>query len=149
MEGQQNAGLAATAFFSRTYDEAFGLMREAQDYLLFGAAREWRGLDPLCGLACDAEINRFTARLTYTMTWLLLQRAVHEGEITAREACDEAPALSSVAVCLASLPAGESGLPDRLGALLDRSERLYRRVARLDDMVRRDVYGAEESPSTR
>ncbi len=139
MHAQSSAGLPATAFFSRTYDEALGLLYAARDYLKFEAEQDWRRLAPAIGLACTTETTRLTARLTNMMAWLLLQRAVHAGEITWDEARQEAPQLGGIGVCLSAAEIDPAALPQRFGRLLEQSRNLYRRVARLDEMMRRDV----------
>ena len=132
-------GFPATAFFSRTYDETLNLVREARDYLRDRGADDRAGLEPIVGLAWGAEISRLTTRLTNLMAWLMLQRAVHGGEISPEEARNQAPELGSLRVCLEPACVDPARLPEELSVLLERSARLYQRVARLDEMVRRDL----------
>ena len=138
-EGETSAGSPATAFFSRTYDEAMALTVEARDYFAVAAADEARGLGPATGLDYRRESMRLTTKLTQVMAWLLIQRAVHAGEMTVREARSEAYALSGVEHCLEDEHAGGGILPAGLRSLLRRSTRLFRRVAQLDSMARRDT----------
>jgi regulator of CtrA degradation len=83
---------------------------------------------------------RLTARLTEMMAWLLAQRAVHAGEITQAEALGENRALGEVSVCIDELDAGETAMPRGLVSLLKRSRALYIRVARLDELARRQLH---------
>jgi regulator of CtrA degradation len=126
---------AATAFFGKTYGEAFDLVLEARDYVAFLEAGERRGLLPMERLAMCSETLRLTARLTQIMAWLLAQRAVREGEIDADEALAEP--LAAVDICMDGAEREADGLPPRLADLMGRSRRLYVRVARLDEMARR------------
>ena len=73
------------------------------------------------------------------MAWLLAQKAVHAGEISVAEAAGERYRLSGAAVCFAELGERAAALPMRLVELLDQSRRLYVRVARLDELVRRSA----------
>ncbi|HUN51451.1 MAG TPA: DUF1465 family protein [Candidatus Sulfotelmatobacter sp.] len=139
----QRAAAPVTAFFSRTYDEALELVRTTRDYLRDAGAYECSLLDPLGSLAYSTETSRITARLTNMMAWLLLQRAVQQGEISNDEARREAPELGRIKVCLDPSCIEVDRLPARLVSLLDRSDRLYRRIMRLDDMIRRDAPGAD------
>jgi len=139
MQMRTQTGLPATTFFGRTYEEALDLVRQTRDYLRDFGAYECALLDRIAGLAYSAESSRITARLTNLMAWLLLQRAVHQGEISALEARAEAPELGRIKVCLEPACIEVERLPARLAELLDQSERLYRRVMRLDEMIRRDV----------
>ena len=112
---------------------------EARDYFAVAAADEARGLGPATGLDYRRESMRLTTQLTQVMAWLLIQRAVHAGEMTVREARSEAYALSGVEHCLEDEHAGGGILPAGLRSLLRRSTRLFRRVAQLDSMARRDT----------
>ena len=138
-EGETSAGSPATAFFSRTYDEAMALTVEARDYFAVAAAEKARGLGPATGLDYCRESVRLTTQLTQVMAWLLTRRAVHAGEMTVREARSETYALSGVEHCLEDEHAGGGILPAGLRSLLMRSTRLFRRVAQLDSMARRDT----------
>ncbi|HTS92522.1 MAG TPA: DUF1465 family protein [Stellaceae bacterium] len=128
-----------TAFFSKTYDEALRLVEDARSYLAVLEPLERRGVPPWERLRLCAETTRMTARLTQVMAWLLTQRAVHSGEISRAEALSQQRALAGVRVCMEGGEEDWQGLPRRLVALLDKSHRLYIRVARLDELARRQV----------
>lgn len=128
-----------TAFFSKTYDETLDLLEAARGYLsaLEPIDRGTLGLPERLRLC--AETTRMTARLTQIMAWLLAQRAVHAGEISRDEALSDQDTLTGVAVCMERREEDWQGLPRRLVALLDKSHRLYIRVARLDELARRQA----------
>ena len=128
-----------TVFFSKTYDEALGLLEAARVYLSVLEPIDRRGLAMPERLRLCSETLRMTARLTQIMAWLLSQRAVHAGEISGTEALSDQRELAEVDVCMARGEQDWRGLPRRLVALLDRSHRLYIRVARLDEFARRSV----------
>jgi regulator of CtrA degradation len=127
----------APAFFGKTYGEAMALLAEARDWLAHVEPHERRRLDPLDRLLLCRETMRLTARLTQIMAWLLAQRAVQEGEITQEQALGDHDALAALAVCMEEGGEEEGALPPPLLDLLDRSRRLYVRVARLDELARR------------
>jgi len=141
MDTRGNAKLDArpTAFFSRTYDEALDLVEAARSYLSVLEPIDRRALAVPERLRLCSETMRMTARLTQIMAWLLTQRAVHAGELSRAEALSEQQALTEVDVCMARDERDWRGLPRRLVALLDKSHRLYIRVARLDALARRSV----------
>jgi regulator of CtrA degradation len=128
-----------TAFFGRTYGEAMGLLVEARDYLAHREPVDRQRLTPLARLQLACETTRLTARLTQIMAWLLAQRAVHSGEITQEDALGDHQALAQFDVCMEGGAAEADGLPPHLINLLDRSRRLYIRVARLDELARRQL----------
>lgn len=128
----------ATAFFSKTYDEAMALAVEARNYFAQLAPEESRDLGPAVGLDYCRESMRLTTQLTQVMAWLLAQRAVHQGELTVREVRSDAYRLSASERCLSDDPARLADLPPGLRSLLRRSTRLFRRIAQLDSMMERD-----------
>jgi regulator of CtrA degradation len=73
---------------------------------------------------------RLTTRLMQVASWLLVQRAVREGDMAADAACEERYRLAAEDPRPADADA--EGLPPGLTMLCDRSERLYERVRHLD-----------------
>lgn len=128
-------GAATITFFDRTYDEAFSLLVEARDYLADRQRRETEPLAPSVQLVVSCETMRLTTRLVQVMAWLLVQRAVHAGELDAEEADRPERRLGGQEICAEPGPWDRTGMPRRLQLLLDRSQALYNRVARLDEMV--------------
>lgn len=127
------------AFFSRTYDETMTLMVEARNYLAYSERRERKQVGGMVGLRMSCEAMRVTSRLTQVMAWLMLQRAVHEGEVELEQSLSEECRLSGGEVCLDESFSDDRTLPNHLRSLLDRSYRLYVRVARLEEMMVRRV----------
>ena len=122
-----------TIFFTRTYDEALDLVREARTYLAGRGKEDVRNLPVEANFGYAAESLRLTTRLTEGMSWLLYQRALQAGEITAAEAQKEECHLQHLEICLPEEPVCDPAiLPEGLQSLLDRSERLYQRLLRLD-----------------
>ncbi|MFQ5958824.1 MAG: DUF1465 family protein [Alphaproteobacteria bacterium] len=134
--GSTGGGLAATTFFNRTYDEALAMLREARDY--FVAAEILVRDRPIVGLVNAQEALRITARLGHVMAWLLIQRAVHAGEMTREDSRHESRRLARHPGCLDVGGEENPSIPAELRDLLARSRKLYGRVARLDEMVARD-----------
>ncbi len=130
-----------TAFFAKTYDETLGLLVEVRDYVVEGEQRDRAALAPVVGAKLSCEALRVTARLTQVMAWLLAQKAIHAGELSTEEVIERHDRLADIAVCMDEEPADEIvGLPARFRELLERSHRLYIRVARLDEMIRRQLH---------
>ncbi len=127
----------ATSFFGKTYGEAMGLLEEARDYLAHREPIDRQRLVSLDRLRLCCETMRLTARLTQIMAWLLAQRAVHAGEITQEAALGDNRALAELEICMGGAEAESEALPRHLVTLLERSRRLYVRVARLDELARR------------
>lgn len=127
------------AFFHRTYDETMDLMVEARNYMRFVERRERMRLGTHIGLRMSCEAMRVTSRLTQVMAWLMLQRAVHQGELSPEQSLAEECRLSGANVCLDESYSDDASLPNGLRSLMERSYRLYVRVARLEEMMVRRV----------
>lgn len=125
----------AASALKKTYDETLDLMIEARNYLAYKAPRDCGGMAQRASLRASCEAFRITSRLTQVMAWLMAQRAVHAGELELEEACSERFRLSARHICLDDSAGADDELPHGLRSLLDRSLRLYERIARLDDMT--------------
>jgi regulator of CtrA degradation len=86
----------------------------------------------LCALVEACELNRLSARLGFSMAWLLTRHAVRMGELTADEAREPRWRLEGSEICLAAGPELPGEVSPRLAEMLDRSLALYRRVACLN-----------------
>jgi regulator of CtrA degradation len=128
---------AETALFTRTYDETLDLIVEARNYMVHLRPASCRPVTQPCGdtLRVSCEALRVTSRLTQVMAWLMLQRAVQDGEISATEACEEHNRLSGQSVCLDETTVEHNEIPPGLRSLLKRSLKLYQRISRLEEMV--------------
>ncbi|MEQ8282454.1 MAG: DUF1465 family protein [Parvibaculum sp.] len=131
----------ASGLFQRTYGEGMRLVEETSAYL-DGAGREAaKALPREASLAYAGESMRLTTRLMQVASWLLVRKAVHEGEMTAEEANSEKYRLATKEIARQPRFAGADVLPQRLLELIERSERLYARVERLDARLREPVAG--------
>ena len=122
-------------FLNGTYEETLRLLREARDYLAYREPLDRQRLTPFERLVVNCEALRLTSRLTQVMAWVLMQKAVHAGEVSAAEAAAEHHRLAGQAVCRSRELRQARAVPPALGRLLDRSYDLYSRVERLDAMV--------------
>ena len=124
------SGFARSELFDRTFHEGMDLVEETAAYLDGAGRQDSKLLSRSAALAYASESMRLTTRLMQVASWLLVQRAVREGDMAAEAALDQSYRLS------AEVPhrAGGTGeiLPQPLTTLLDRSERLFERVRHLD-----------------
>ena len=123
------------ALIVRTYDEALALTREVRDYIASQAPADKAALDHDTQLLASCEEMRVTARLTQVMAWLMLQRAVQDGEVAREDAAKPENRLGGQATCLGEPAVDPADLPERLTDLLARSRSLYERIQRLDLML--------------
>ena len=132
---------ARSELFDRTFEEGMQLVEETAAYLDGAGRHDSKILSRNAALGYATESMRLTTRLMQVASWLLVQRAVREGDMPPTAACEERYRLSAEAVARADSDDAE-GLPGQLLTLLERSERLYERVRHLDR--RMYVDGAEE-----
>ena len=129
-----NASVQTVTYFDSTFDEALALTREARDYLAYQEKADLDQMSPVGRMAASCESMRLTARLTQVIAWLLVQKAVHSGDLTREEAAEPKYRLAGQEICDDIEPLAAEPLPDHLAELLSRSHRMYQRVARLDAM---------------
>jgi len=131
-----------SALFERTFDEGMSLVEETAKYLDGRGREESRDLPRKLAMLYAGESMRVTTRLMQAASWLLVQRAVHDGDMAPEDAHSERYRLGSKDLCLGTGNDGIEHLPRKLRDLLERSDNLYRRIARLDDELfaaRRDA----------
>jgi regulator of CtrA degradation len=122
-----------SAMFEKTFDEGMALVEETAHYLDGRGREESQGLPRKAAMLYAGESMRVTTRLMQAASWLLVQRAVHEGDMDADAAANQRYRLGSREICLGKTLEGIEMLPSPLQDLLQRSDNLYRRIARLDD----------------
>lgn len=128
--------------FAKTFREGMDMVEETAAYLDGPGREDSKKLSREHALTYASQSMRLTTRLMQVASWLLVQRALKENEMSSAEArlekyrlADEKDALSMTDQPLASMAVA---LPAILLDLLARSEALYERIVRLD----RSLYGA-------
>jgi regulator of CtrA degradation len=132
-----------SALFEKTFEEGMALVDETAKYLDGRGRQEARDLPRKIAMLYAGESMRVTTRLMQAASWLLVQRAVHDGDMEAEDAAGDRYRLGSREICLGGGGEGIEHLPATLQDLLGRSDNLYRRIARLDDVLFR---GGESAP---
>lgn len=127
---------AGSELFDRTFAEGMALVEEAAEYLDGAGRQESKLLSRNGALAYAGESMKVTTRLMQVASWLLVQRAVRQGDMTPDEAAQPRYRLGGRAVAQASglpEPTGAAEpLPQGLRDLADRAARLFERVLHLD-----------------
>ncbi|HEY9217010.1 MAG TPA: DUF1465 family protein [Phenylobacterium sp.] len=124
---------ARSELFDRTFQEGMDLVEETAAYLDGSGRQESKLLSRNAALAYAAESMRLTTRLMQVASWLLVQRAVKEGDMAPEAACDDRYRLAAQE--LSRKAEVENELPGSLSDLLSRAERLYERVRHLDERM--------------
>ncbi len=135
---------AQSELFERTFQEGMELVEEAAAYLDGDGRRDSKLLSRNAALAYAGESMRLTTRLMQIASWLLVQRAVREGGMTADAAREPRYRVGEPQPAPAEgtpVALEVDALPGPLVSLSARSARLFDRVSNLD---RRMYGGADE-----
>lgn len=127
--------LAGSEQFLVLFREGMDLVGEAAAYLDGDGREEARALPRAAALGYAVESMRLTTRLMQIASWLLLQRAVNEGELTRAEAAAEKRRIRLSKAEPLSNDDVLQRLPLRLRALVDMSRRLQERIIHLDGLL--------------
>lgn len=129
---------AVSPQFKALFEEGMSLVERTAAYLDGPGRAEAKALKPPASLLYATESMRLTTRLMQLASWLLLRRAVTQGEITNEQAMGHKRRVQLVPQSRAQ---GEDydALPPRLRDLIGESHRLYDRILRLDRLVGEDV----------
>ncbi len=127
--------LTASPAFRELFGEGMALVEQAAAYLDGPGREESRGLSRTAALAYATESMRLTTRLMQVASWLLLQRAVNEGELTRNQALTERHRIKLARQDLACAAEIFEQLPLTLRTLSLRSLRIQERVIHLDQSL--------------
>lgn len=139
--GRSDAALAAVSFgarlvgsagFTALFREGMALVEETAAYLDGDGRAESRRLGRPESIAYATESMRLTTRLMQIASWLLVQRAVNEGEMSSDQASDEKRKVKLTPISSTLSPDVFARLPERLRDLVERTARLQERVQVLD-----------------
>jgi regulator of CtrA degradation len=129
---------ARSELFERTFQDGMELVEDAAAYLDGPGRQESKLLSRNAALVYAGESMRLTTRLMKLASWLLVQRAVREGDMSATDACDPRYRLDEeTGRSTDDRPPAQQDpllidLPRGLLDLSARSERLFERVRHLD-----------------
>jgi regulator of CtrA degradation len=131
--------IVASGGFDLLYREGMGLIEDVAAYLDGKGRTESRGLPREASFVYATESMRLTTRLMQLASWLLLQRAVNEGELTAENARNEKEKVKFSATPAERGGPGYAELPDTLRTFIDKGDRLFERVQQFDRLERGKV----------
>jgi regulator of CtrA degradation len=138
--------LAASQSFSVLFREGMGLVEETAAYLDGDGRQDAKKLERAAALTYATESMRLTTRLMQLASWLLLHRAVNEGEMTLAQASKEKKKVRLVSSESVDTRAMDT-LPDRLRDLITRSRLLQDKVRRIDATIHAPVPDQPTAPN--
>lgn len=122
--------------FAKTFREGMDMVEETAAYLDGPGRQDSKRLGRDDALTYASQSMRLTTRLMQVASWLLVQRAVKEGEMSLAEARADKYRLveeqKEGELSFSEVAKNAYALPARLLDLMARSEQLYERIMRLD-----------------
>ncbi len=126
---------AASGQFDEVFREGMALVEEVAAYLDGAGRREAKALKPPTSVLYATESMRLTTRLLDLASWLLIRRALKEGEINAEEAKRKRQRVKLKALGRPGHIKGFADLPENLQDLVERSFALHDRIVMLDKAI--------------
>lgn len=130
---------AASSKFKDLFTGGMDLVEETAAFLDGEGRESAKALSKTASALYGSESMRLTTRLMQLASWLLLQRAVGEGEMTVQQAVDEKKNVKLSQFPTRRTGAGWDEMPESFTSLIDRSVALQRRILNLDQ----EIYGSE------
>ena len=118
--------------FDHIFKEGMALVERTASYLDGPGRKEAKALTGGAGVLYATESMRLTTRLLDLASWLLIRRALREGEITEDEAQKKRRRVKLQAFGRPSHVSGYAELPQGLKNLIEESFALHDRISQLD-----------------
>lgn len=137
----------ASEQFDKVFSEGMALVERSAAYLDGDGRRESKGLPSQITVLYATESMRLTTRLLELASWLLIRRALKEGEITREEAETKRARVKLQTLGRPAHTKGFTDLPQGLRDLIDASFMLHDRIVQLDRAMLPQQSGPEvEAP---
>ena len=133
----------ASEQFDRVFSEGMALVERSATYLDGEGRRESKGLPSPITVLYATESMRLTTRLLELASWLLIRRALKEGEITSEEAEAKRARVKLQTLGRPAHTKGFSELPKGLRDLIEASFTLHDRIVQLDRAMLPQATAAE------
>ena len=137
--------IVASGGFTALYREGMSLIEDVAAYLDGDGRAESRTLPREASFVYATESMRLTTRLMQLASWLLLQRAVNEGELSPENARLEKEKVKFSATPSERGGPGYSAMPEKLRDYIVQGDRLFARVQQFDKLERGGI--AETAPA--
>nr|WP_255769590.1 DUF1465 family protein [Maritalea mediterranea] len=132
--------------FNQLYREGMALVEEVAAYLDGEGRAESKALGRDAALLYANQSMQLTTRLMQLASWLLLRRAVKEGEISMDDARNEDRRVELNAMALDEDHLDVALLPERMRDMISRANALHKRILALDAMEREEATMPVDNP---
>jgi len=132
--------------FERVFIDGMALVEETASYL-DGPGRKLSSTLPReASLTYAAWSMELTTRLMQAASWLVMQKAVRDGDMDRADARQKKYRISRDDPALNAAAQRGRGMPEVFLDLVERAENLFERICRLDEAIYGDTAPASESP---
>ncbi|MEL6258227.1 MAG: DUF1465 family protein [Pseudomonadota bacterium] len=125
--------------FERVFSEGMALVEQAAAYLDGDGRADSNRLEGDPALTYASWSMELTTRLMQAASWLVMQKAVRDGDMLRRDAFQDKYRIRRDEPGLDASAQRGLGMPERFLDLVERSEALFERICRLDEAL----YGDE------
>ncbi|MEO9968984.1 MAG: DUF1465 family protein [Hyphomonadaceae bacterium] len=129
------AAFAGGKVFERVFSEGMALVDETASYLDGPGRAVSKELAREARLTYTSWSMELTTRLMQAASWLVMQRAVRDGDMRRDEAFADKYRLTREGPALDASAQAGSGLPARFLELVENAEALFERITRLDEAL--------------
>ena len=121
--------------FEKVFVDGMALVEETASYLDGPGRKLSSSLPREAGLTYAAWSMELTTRLMQAASWLVMQKAVRDGDMRSEDAMQAKYRISREDPALDASAQRGRGLPDIFLDLVERSENLFERICRLDAAI--------------
>lgn len=136
---QQNTDMlgafAGGKVFERVFSEGMALVEETAAYLDGPGRNLSQALSREARLTYTSWSMELTTRLMQAASWLVMQKAVRDGDMKREDAFAEKYRLRRDGPALDVAAQADNGLPERFLELVENAEALFERIIRLDEAL--------------
>ena len=136
-------GFTGGKLFDTVFTRGMALVEETATYLDGPGREHAKTLEREPGLTYAAWSMELTTRLMQAASWLVMQKAVRDGEMRREEAAARKYRISREEPALDAAAQQGLGMPERFLDLVTRSEALFEQICRLDDALYGQSMAAE------
>ena len=140
--------LAFSRSFQPLFNEGMALVDETAVYLDGVGRVEAKAMSKAAATLYAAESMRLTTRLMQVASWLLLQRAANQGDMSRAQVEAEKVKVRLEGLGSARQSPQYAELPETFRHIVERAMKLERRIAMLDREVYGDASRREDWPTT-
>jgi regulator of CtrA degradation len=142
----QDAAVVKPIMVDQLYNQATAIADESRRYFSGHSKTDRAALGAIDRVLYTAESLRISTRLMHVISWVMIRKAVANGEMSLEESLSARHRLDDIELCRGSDPRDLRKLPRSVIILSHQSLKIYQRALRLQDSLL-DQLDAQGAPS--